>query len=153
MCMRVYTAIALLLLSMPLMAWDAAPRPRDTVAHTTTAICTRLTNTTVAIEQLLLQVKDKESADAAAPRLKKLQDRVSTLLGWLEHAPSDPGTGEEIARTFLTTTHITQRCIPVINTLIENQAYGSASLLEVLQNHGSDIPGQEQPPTSTQTPG
>ena len=57
-----------------LSAWEAPPVPRDTVAHTTTALCRELTKETDAIESILLTIIDNASANAAAPLIAARQE-------------------------------------------------------------------------------
>lgn len=120
---------------LPLWAWDAAPAPRDTVAHTTTALCRELTIATEKIGSLLLTVTDTATADAAAPQIRAQQEKVRELLEHLEHAPGDPQTGQEIMHAMMTITHISQRYLPLISFLQAQNAYGSAPLAAVLQAH------------------
>ncbi|MDO5470469.1 MAG: hypothetical protein Q4F38_04120 [Akkermansia sp.] len=138
--MKAVATVMLILagLPTPLAAWEAAPSPRNTAAHTTGAICRRLTDAAEQTEALLLGVTDKASADAAAPRLQAQFKEVSRLLGWLEEAPTDEQSGREISQTLMAITLIAQRYMPVIVGLQEQNAYGSTELMAVLdaQNAG-----------------
>ncbi len=118
-----------------LSAWEAPPVPRDTVAHTTTALCRELTKETEAIESILLTIIDNASANAAAPLIAARQERVRMLLGHLENAPTDPQTGQEIMQAMMTITHISQRYLPLITHLMAQNAYGSTELAAVLRRH------------------
>ncbi len=95
---------------------------------------------TEEIEELLLKVKDYESAQAAVPAMQSHQNRVRALLLKLEDAPTDISTNRIITRTMMTLMHITQRYMPVVLRLETENAYGSESLLAMLRVLGSDDP-------------
>lgn len=147
--MKIRSVITVLLLSaLPVTARDVVRMPQQQVADPQMAdICRQLITATEEIEELLLKIKDSESAQAAAPAMQKQLNHVRELLQRLEEAPTDIATNRVITRTMMTLTHITQRYIPEISRLQTVGAYGSESLLTVLQVLGSDDPyAEDEPP-------
>lgn len=135
----IITAI-LLTASLPVVARDTVTVQQSPNTRQVTKICKQLTETTEAIETSLLKVKDRKSADDAAPHMRQLQHKARTLLQQLEEAPGDLMNNREITRTMVTITHIAQRYNPIITHLQAENAYGSEPLLAVLQVLGSDDP-------------
>lgn len=146
--MNIRSAITLLLLLTPLpaMARDAVRMPQQTADPQMTEICRQLIAATEHIEELLLKAKDYESAQSAAPAMQNRLNQVRTLLQQLETAPADIATNRVITRTMMTITHITQRYIPIIARLQAENAYGSESLMTMLQILESDDPYSESEP-------
>ncbi len=147
MKIRSVITVLLLLSALPVTARDMVRMPQQVADPQMTDICRQLITATEKIEELLLKVKDFESAQAAAPAMQKQLNHVRELLQRLEEAPTDIATNRVITRTMTTLTHITQRYIPEISRLQTAGAYGSESLLTVLQVLGSDDPyAEDEPP-------
>lgn len=145
-----FTALILVLLMVhhPVMGMDAPP-PRKKVSkkHTKKAsakqteadvLCRRLLATACAIEPLLKSVKDTHSANAAAPQLQELLQRMRTLLAGLEQLPFDTETTQTITKYMTDLTHVTQSYMPLVHQLMADKAYGSEPLMEQLLSHHSE---------------
>ena len=137
--MRAAVLIFLMLLSlnMPLSAWDA---PRTDTQTTVGAenLCLKLIANAKEIEALLHSVKDTPSADTVAPVLEGKLQEMRILLAELETLPFDTETTQIITAQMMELTHIYQSYMPLIQELMQNNAYGSASLMEHLHKHIAD---------------
>ncbi|MBQ8517824.1 MAG: hypothetical protein IJ498_09630 [Akkermansia sp.] len=95
-------------------------------------VCTELLEQAQQIDRILRSVSDRESADKAADELKKLFDRMQSLCGQLEKLPvSTPEAARMLSDSMRTLTHIFQSYIPVVERLMEVNAYGSEKLVNV----------------------
>lgn len=118
---------AAVLLSLPVLA-EVAPAS----AEQECSVCTELLENAQHIDRILRSVRDRESADKAAEELRTLFDRMQKLCRQLEKLPvSTPEEARELSGVMRSLTHIFQGCIPVVERLMEVNAYGSDSLVGV----------------------
>ncbi len=129
--------ISLLSLNMPISAWDGA-RPVATATNEAETLCGKLINNAKEIDSLLHSVKDTASADAAAPKLEQKLQEMRELLAGLETLPFDAETTNIITTQMTALTHIYQSYMPRIQELIDNNAYGSSTLMAHLRKHNAD---------------
>ncbi len=127
----------MLTLNMPLQAWDG---PCADAASTQAAedLCSKLIANAKEIDALLHTIRDTASADAAAPQLEKKLQEMRALLAGLETLPFDAETTQIITNNMMELTHLYQSYMPLIQELIDKNAYGSVALLEHLRKHNAD---------------
>lgn len=95
-------------------------------------VCTELLDLSQQIDRILRSVSDRESADKAADELKGLLQRMQNLCVQLETLPvSTPEEARMLSDSMRTLTHIFQSYIPVVERLMEVNAYGSEKLVNV----------------------
>lgn len=95
-------------------------------------VCTELLDLSQQIDRILRSVSDRESADKASVELKCLLDRMQNLCCQLEKIPvSTPEDARMLSDSMRTLTHIFQSYIPVVERLMEVNAYGSEQLVNV----------------------
>ncbi|MBR5212665.1 MAG: hypothetical protein IKV92_00195 [Akkermansia sp.] len=143
--------IPLLLCNMPLMAWDGA-RAVESEPNEAEVLCKKLIDNAKTIDSLLHSVKDTASAEAAAPKLEQQLREMRTLLAGLETLPFDAETTNIITRQMSALTHIYQSYMPLIQELLEKNAYGSSALMEHLHKHNSDNDYYEEEPAPDTAP-
>ncbi len=120
---------AAMLFSLPLTVADAEA-PSEAVERC--PVCTELFNQAQQIDRILRSVCDRESADKAADELKGLLERMQSLCCQLETLPvSTPEAARMLSDSMRTLTHIFQSYIPVVERLMEVNAYGSEKLVTV----------------------
>lgn len=123
--------------NMPLPAWDGSRTDSHSVSDAET-LCSKLIANAKEIEDLLHSVKDAESANAVALKLEKKLREMRNLLAELETLPFDAETTQIITTQMMELTHIYQSYMPLIQELLQNNAYGSAPLMEQLRRHVAD---------------
>jgi hypothetical protein len=136
--------ISLLSLNMPLTAWDG-PRPEAASHSGAEALCSRLIAKAKEIDTLLHSIKDKAGADAAAPKLEQHLYEMQELLAGLEILPFDAETTNIITTQMTALTHIFQSYMPLIQELMNKNAYGSDALMAQLRKHNADNDYFEDP--------
>lgn len=120
---------AAMLHSLPVTVADAEA-PSEEVQSS--PVCTELLDQARQIDRILRSVSDRESADKAADELKVLLDRMQSLCCQLETLPvSTPEGARMLSESMRTLTHIFQGYIPVVERLMEVNAYGSEMLVNV----------------------
>lgn len=129
--------ITLLSLNMPSSAWDGV-RPAVSTANDAETLCSKLIANAKEIDSLLRSVKDTPSADAAAPKLEQKLQEMRELLAGLETLPFDAETTNIITTQMTALTHIYQSYMPLIQELMDNNAYGSSTLMTHLRKHNAD---------------
>lgn len=138
-----------MLLPLPVTVADAEA-PSEAVQSC--SVCTELLEQSRQIDRILRSVSDRESADKAADELKVLFDRMQGLCGQLETLPvSTPEDARMLSDSMRTLTHIFQSYIPVVERLMEVNAYGSEKLVNVFHlykvrdGYGTGQPQEESP--------
>lgn len=138
-----------MLLPLPVTVADAEA-PSEAVQRC--PVCTELLEQSRQIDRILRSVSDRESADKAADELKVLFDRMQGLCCQLETLPvSTPEDARMLSDSMRTLTHIFQSYIPVVERLMEVNAYGSEKLVNVFHlykvrdGYGTGQPQEESP--------
>lgn len=120
---------AAMLLPLPVTPADAEAPSREVQSC---PVCTELLELAQQVDRILRSVSDRESADKAAGELKGLLDRMQNLCSQLEKIPvSTPEDARTLSDSMRTLTHIFQSYIPVVERLMEVNAYGSEQLVNV----------------------
>ena len=131
--------ISLLSFNMPLTAWDGSrPFVSDSATNDAETLCGKLITKAKEIDALLHSVKDKAGADAAAPKLERHLQEMQELLAGLETLPFDAETTNIITTQMTALTHIFQSYMPLIQELMNKNAYGSDALMTHLRKHNAD---------------
>lgn len=115
-------------------------------------VCDELLVQAQQVERILRSVSDRESADKAAEELRGHLDRMQQLCCHLEKMPMEsPEASRQLAASMRSLTHVFQGYIPVVERLMEVNAYGSDSLVNVFNlykvrdGYRADSSSQESP--------
>ena len=115
-------------------------------------VCNELLDLSRQIDRILRSVSDRESADKAADELTGLFERMQNLCCQLETLPvSTPEDARMLSDSMRTLTHIFQSYIPIVERLMEVNAYGSEKLVNVFNlykvrdGYGAGQPQEESP--------
>lgn len=120
---------AAMLLPLPVTVADA-DEPTKTVQFC--PVCIELLDLSHQVDRILRSVSDRESADKAADELKNYLDNMQNLCCRLETLPvSSPEEARMLSEYMRTLTHIFQGYIPIVERLMEVNAYGSEKLVNV----------------------
>lgn len=106
------------------------------LAQEVVAVVTKLTD-------VLESVKDKASADAAAPQIQSITTRMLELQHQAENMPRPSNEVEQLVRSNIDIQHVQQVVARFLNAFIElamNSAYGSDALLNALGPVMSSMP-------------
>lgn len=134
--------------TLPAKASDSGGVPPLQTDGTAAQLFDQLLEEAKSLDPLLHSVTDKASAEKAAIELQRRIDRMQTLLRFLEKAPVNPRTGQDISTKMSTLTRVTQGILPTIQRLIEVNAYGSDQLLDILRHYlasRQDFAGANEP--------
>lgn len=110
------------------------------LAQEVVAVVTRLTD-------VLESVKDKASADAAAPQISSITTRMLELQRQAENMPSPGNEVEQLVRSNMDLQHVQQVVARFLNAFIQlamNNAYGSEALLNALGPVMSSMPSIQE---------
>ena len=121
-----------LLFTLPLMAKGESDSAAAAEISTPQSVCDELLVQAQQVDRILRSVSDRESADSAAVVLRQHLDRMQQLCGQLEKMPvENPEEARELAAAMRGLTHVFQGYIPVVERLMEVNAYGSENLVNV----------------------
>lgn len=125
--------ISAMLLSLSVgVASAAESSPRAETPLTSLAVCDELLAQAQQVGRLLRSVSDRESADNAADELRRALGKMQRLCRRLELAPVENSEeARELAASMRSLTHVFQGYMPVVERLMEVNAYGSEKLVNV----------------------
>ncbi len=119
---------------------------------TSRAVCEALLEQAQRVDRLLRTVSDRESAEKVAGELGSALDNMQQLCRRLENTPvENPEEARELAASMRSLTHVFQGYMPVVERLMEVNAYGSERLVnvfhlyKVLEGYRTDFPRQDSP--------
>lgn len=128
-----FIVMAALMLPLSLIAAPAQTADASAAqAPRTVSICAELLQHAQRVDCLLRSVSDMASADRIADELKALLDAMQRLCLQLENPPvSSAEDARELTASMRSLTHVFQGYIPVVERLMEVNAYGSEKLVSV----------------------
>ncbi len=145
--------MSVILLTQPYgVGFAADSLPGAVGSVTTQAVCDELLTQAQQVDRLLRSVSDRESADKAAEELRGVLGNMQQLCRQLEMMPVETHeTARELAASMRSLTHVFQGYMPVVERLMEVNAYGSDKLVNVFhlfkvhegyrtQNHRQESP-------------
>lgn len=104
-------------------------------------LCSRLVRESCEVDRLLRMVSDRESGQKAAAELHRKMEFLHSGAGQLSQMPIESAEAarqlEQMMRDMM---HITQGYMPVVQRLVEVNAYGADELLELFQFYGMSTP-------------
>ncbi len=97
-------------------------------------LCSRLVRESREVDRLLRTVSDRESGQAVAAQLRSKMEFLQQGAGQLSQMPlSGTDSIRQLEQFMRDMMHITQGYMPVVQRLVEVNAYGSEELLSVFQ--------------------
>ena len=121
-----------LLISLPPTAKGEAAAAVQHAVMTSQTVCDELLAEAQHVDRILRSVSDRESADKAAEVLCRHLEQMQQLCAKLEKLPvENPEEARELAASMRSLTHVFQGYIPVVERLMEVNAYGSEKLVSV----------------------
>lgn len=137
----------------PLCALPVAVGQAETIPMPPAEICRQLVGKSMEVEQLLRTVSDRESGQAAAAELKP---RMEYMMKAMEQLCSVSIESPEVARllddTMRDLMHITQGYAPVLQRLVEVNAYGAEELISLFKFYKMDASQTVTPTQPEETP-
>lgn len=116
--------------------------------ETALELCRRLVDESREVERLLRTVSDRESGLAAAAELRSKMEFLQQGTGRLGQLPIESAESarrlEQLMRDMM---HITQGYMPVVQRLVEVNAYGAEELLRLFQFYKMSAPGVSAAPS------
>ncbi len=125
--------MSVMLLTQPYgVGFAADSLPGAAGAVTTQSVCDELLAQAQQVDRLLRSVSDRESADKAAEALRGVLGNMQQLCRQLEMMPVETHeAARELAASMRSLTHVFQGYMPVVERLMEVNAYGSDKLINV----------------------
>lgn len=127
---------ALMLCPMPAAAGGTEPAATVRVEQEPAEICRVLLEEAQQVSRVLRTVSDRESADKAADELNRRLQRMNELCISLEAIRIESEEElRELTTSMRSLTHIIQGSYPVVQRLLEVNAYGSEKLVQAFNTH------------------
>lgn len=105
-------------------------------------LCRRLVDESREVDRLLRTVSDRESGLAAAAELRGKMEFLQQGAGQLGQLPLESAeSARRLEQLMRDMTHITQGYMPVVQRLVEVNAYGAEELLRLFQFYKMSAPG------------
>lgn len=145
--------MAVMLLTQPFgLGYAADSLPDAAGAVTTRTVCDELLTQAQQVDRLLRSVSDRESADKVAEELSGVLGNMQQLCRRLEMMPVETHeAARELAVSMRSLTHVFQGYMPVVERLMEVNAYGSDKLVNVFhlykvhEGYRAENPRRESP--------
>lgn len=137
----------------PLCALPVAVGQVEGVPESPAELCRKLVTTSQEVSHLLRMVSDRESGQTAAMELKPRLEFMLKSMEQMSHLPVETAeTARLLEDTMRDLMHITQGYVPVLQRLVEVNAYGAEELISLFQFYKMDADKAMVPDRREETP-